>query len=245
MILPLLVGCATTPWGTWAFTLEMTEPVGDECVSTPTHNFTGAHEPTPTTTTDPNWTQSADVEVSPVLFFGRLEESGQGAMLIVGAEALPGIHNDDGSWSFAWAGSEAGTEENVHATGYDFVHHYESTATLRIKGTFNTDTFTGAYANETTATEKWNESDTWSEEAAVYVGEHGEAPVGEHLVLTDSAGVEYAASNSRTIYDCDSAECTFALESTCGYSYDLTGQLTTFAGEDAQWVEDAGQPAGL
>jgi hypothetical protein len=170
MLLPLLLGCATTPWGTWAFTVAITEPVGDECTTTLTHNLTGAHEPAVAAPADPSWSQSSSEEVSPSLFFGRVEESGQGAILIVGASAYPGVHNDDGSWTFSWTASDAGTEENVHATGYDYVHHYEQDSAVRLRGTFNTDTFTGTYTTETSDTQKWDESDTWSAEASVYVG---------------------------------------------------------------------------
>ncbi len=245
MLLPLLIGCATTPWGTWAFTLAVTPATGEECTTEVSHNLTGAHTPVVATTTDESWSQTSSTSTSPTLFFGRVEESGQGAMLIVGASAYPGSHADDGTWTFAWTGSEDGDDESVHATGYDYLHHWENADTRRVKGTFNTDTFTGTYSDESTAREKWDESDTWSEEAAAYVGEHGEAPVGTYLVLTDGSGVDYAASNSRDIYDCDSASCALTVESNCGYSYDITGQLTDFAGEDAQWTEDAGQPAGL
>lgn len=244
-LLPLLLlGCATSPWGTWAFTLAYTAPEGDECETAITHNFTGAHPPAAATTEDPAWTTSEDAAVSPQLFFGRVEASGDGAMLIVGAEALPGTLTEAG-WTFTWTGEESSDSEASHATGYDYAAHAESTATVRIKGTFSDGTFVGDYYPESTSLQDWSESDTWSDEAAAYVGDNGEAPVGTWLVLTDGAGAEVPANNGRAVYDCETASCTLAVETACASRYALTGELTEFAAEDAPWTEDAGQPAGL
>jgi hypothetical protein len=240
-----LAGCATTPWGTWAFSLAVTEPVGDECARTVSHNFTGAHEPADTTVIDESWSTSSASAYSETLFFGRLEESGQGAVLIVGAEALPGSQDEAGKWTFSWRGRQESDDTATHASGYDYAHHYEATSTLLVKGSFNTETFTGAWTTESTSREKWDESDTWSDEAVAYVGENGESPVGTYLVLTGGDGVEVAANNARSAYDCENTGCTLSVEEACGYSYDLSGQLTAFEGQDSRWVQDAGQPAGL
>lgn len=240
-----LAGCATTPWGTWAFTLNVTEPSADDCTTTVTHNFTGAHVPESTAVDDEDWSTEDSAESSPVLFFGRIEEVGQGSMLIVGSEALPGTYNDDGSWTFAWEGATSGSDSQSHASGYDYGHTFEKTSTLRVKGSFNNETFTGTYATEATDRNKWEESDTWSDEAAAYAGDNGDAPAGSYLVLTDGAGVEYPANNSRGAYDCDAADCSLQVEGACGYSYEISGQLTSFEGNESAWTEDAGQPTGL
>ena len=246
VLLPLfLTGCATTPWGTWAFTLELTAPVGDECATEINSNFTGAHPAIVATTTDENWTASSEDSASSQLFFGRIEASGQGSMLIVGSEALPGSQNEDGSWTFAWTGDETSDATATHASGYDYSVHTENSQSLRIKGTFNNETFTGDYLPSTQSLASWGESDTWSDEAAVYVGDNGEAPVGTYLFITDAAGAEVPANNGRAVYDCETAGCTLAVESTCSYSQVISGQLTEFTGDDAAWTEDAGQPAGL
>ncbi len=241
----LLAGCATTPWGTWAFTLAVTPATGDECAVSTTHNFTGAYAPESTTVVDESWTTTTTSSDSPALFFARLEAYGQGSMLIVGDEALPGTHNEDGSWTFAWEGESTDETVATHASGYDYTAYAASTSTLKIKGTFNTETFTGDYLPQTTSLQKWDESDTWSDEAAAYVGDNGEAPVGTYLVLSDGAGGEIAANNNRAVYDCETATCALTVESTCDYRYALTGQLTEFGPDDAGWLEGAGQPAGL
>ncbi len=241
----LLSGCATAPWGTWSFSIALTEPVGDECATSVSHNFTGADVPADTTTTDESWTTSGTETWSESMFFGRIEESGQGAMMIVGTEALPGSQDEAGEWTFSWTGEEAGNDLASHASGYDYAYTREATATLRVKGTFNNETFTGTWASESTSREKWDESDTWSDEAAAYVGDNGETPAGTYLVLTDAAGAQVAANNARLAYDCENTGCTLSVEQGCGYTYDLSGQLTAFEGQDAPWTEDAGQAAGL
>ncbi|MSQ03137.1 MAG: hypothetical protein EXR71_14820 [Myxococcales bacterium] len=246
LFLPLLLtGCATTPWGTWAFTLAVTAPVGDECATEITHNVTGAHPALVATTTDESWTATADESASSQLFFGRIDEYGQGSMLIVGTEALPGTHNEDGSWTFGWTGEESTDATATHASGYDFSQHTETSQSLRIKGTFNNETFTGSYLPNSQSLSSWGESDTWADEAAVYVGDNGEAPIGAYLFLTDAAGAEVPANNGRAVYDCDTQGCTLTVEATCTYAYEISGQLTEFTADDAGWTEDAGQPAGL
>lgn len=245
-LLPLLLsGCATTPWGTWAFTLEVTAPEGDECETSVSHNYTGAHPPTPAAADEEVWQTTEDSEQSPQLFFGRLESYGQGSMLIIGTEALPGTHNEDGSWTFAWKGETSSDSTASHASGYDYAAHAESTAALRIKGSFNTETFTGSYQPETSSLLKWDESDTWSDETAAYVGDNGESPVGTYLVLTGGDGTEVPANNGRAVYDCETSDCALAVESTCEYHWSISGQLSEFTADDAGWTQDAGQPAGL
>jgi hypothetical protein len=241
----LLGGCATTPWGTWSFSLAVTQPEGDECSSTVLHNYTGADTPAAAAAADESWATSSSDTYTETLFFGRLEESGQGAMLIIGEEALPGSQDEAGEWSFSWTGEQQGTDSASHASGYDFVHLEEATSTLRVKGTFNTETFTGTWLSESTSRDKWDESDTWSDEAAAYAGENGETPAGTYLVLTSGDGTEVAANNARSAYDCENTGCTLSVEEACAYQYGLTGQLTAFDGDDAQWTKDAGQPAGL
>lgn len=241
----LLAGCATTPWGTWAFTLAVTAPVGDECTTEVSHNYTGAHPAADTTVEDEAWESTSASSQSPQLFFGRLEAYGQGSMLIIGTEALPGTRNEDGSWTFAWEGETSTDATTAHASGYDYAAHEESTAATRIKGTFNNETFVGTYLPDTTSIQQWGESDTWSDEAAAYVGENGETPVGTWLFLTGGDGVEVPANNGRAAYDCETADCALTIETACAYQYELTGQLSEFTSDDAGWTEGAGQPAGL
>lgn len=243
MILALLLGCATPIWGVWMFTLDITPSTGDECSTTVTHNFAGAHEPEESSQETP-WTEESTSSQSSSVFFGRVEESGQGLVLLVGTEVYPGKNNEDGSSEFSWKGTESGTYDKTHASGYAFAQAYEDQYTETVKGTFNNDVFTGTFSQGLASFDKWDESDTWSDEAAIVVTDTGAIPAWSYLVLTDGMGNEQPVTNTRGAYDCDSAGCTLSVESACAYSYDLTGQLTDIEDDD-RWVRDATQPAGI
>lgn len=242
LLLPLLFGCATPIWGVWMFTLALSPATGEECVTSISHNFAGAHEPV-TAAADETWVSESTEEFSSQVFFGRLEEMGQSSVLILGNSALPGERKDDGTSMYAWESFDKGTDQVSHASGYAFSASYADESALRIAGTFNNDTFVGKYSTESTSLDQWNESDTWSDEAALTLGDRGSIPSAPYLVLTDGAGVETPVVNIRQSYDCDSAGCTLSAETACGYSYELTGQATDFEADD-RWVRDAGQPAG-
>lgn len=243
MLLPLLFACAPPTWGTWMFTKEVTLPTGQECTEVTIHNLVGAYTPI-APGDDPTWAETDTGQLSGEVFFARVEQTADGAVMIVGDDALPGVEQDDGSWLFYWTNSSAGSDGLDHTTGYSFDHSYESTSTLRIEGTIDGGVFTGTHETETFAVDRWNESDTWSEEAALIIGENGEIPSDEHLLRIDTGGTEGPATNGREAFDCGETGCTLTLSEACAYRYVLTGVATGFEADDAQWVEDAGQPAG-
>jgi hypothetical protein len=235
----LLAGCAPL-WGTWMFTLDYTVATGDECATTVTHNFSGAAAPEEAIG-DTGWTSEATQDVSPQVFFARLEEYQDGAVLIVGEEALPGKESGGGAWAFEWTGSSAGEESQTDASGYSYGHRYDDTSSLRVGGIFANGTFAGTYDSGSETWDTWDESDTWSGEAAAVVGENGAIPAGSYLLLEDGT----AAGNAREAYDCESAGCALTVEAVCAYAYAMTGVYTEFTPDDSRWTEDAGQPAGL
>lgn len=245
MLLLQLLACGAPSWGTWMFTRTVPLPTGDECTQSVSHNVAGATEPADAAE-DTGWIEEDTGETSPEVFFGRLERTSDGALLILGDDALPGTLQDDGSWLFWWKNSDEGEEDASHASGYAWRHQYATSSLLRVAGDLTADTFTGTYENETASTLTWSESDAWSEEAAVYVGENGEIPVGEYLEVVDATtGQATAANNAREATECgDSGTCTLSVTSGCVYRSTLTGVATELTPEDAPWAEDAGQPAG-
>lgn len=222
--------------------MALSPATGEECASSISHNFAGAHEPV-AAVVDETWVTESSEEYSSQVFFGRLEEMGQSSVLILGTSAFPGERNDDGTSTYIWESFDEGTDKTTHASGYAFSASYADTGVTKIAGTFNNDTFTGQYSTETSALDQWDESDTWSDAAAQALGDRGAIPSATYLVLTDGAGIETPAGNTRQSYDCDSAGCTLSVETACGYSYELTGQATDLAADD-RWARDAGQPAG-
>lgn len=239
----LLPACAPID-GTYLFTLATTAPVGDECSSGVTHDFIGAYEP-PEAPADTTWTRTTDTDYSPELFFARIEQDGDTAVMIVGSEVLPGGRSDDGGWSFSWTRATDTYDNEVHSAGYAYTYTNESSSTTRITGTFGPDGFVGLWDAETMSTQSWTETDTWSEEAAATIGTAGRIPASSYLLRLDSTGAEVAASNDYLVQDCDVTGCLMTVTEACGYSYDLSGQPTGFTSDDATWTEDAGQSAGL
>ncbi len=239
----LLTGCAGVD-GTWMFTRSLTIATGEECTSSVTHDFVGAYPP-PTLADDSAWTESDTSEVSSDVFFGRVDQEGKVAVLIVGESAYPGQKQEDGSWVFSWDHTSAGRQNDTHESGYQFVYSYEATTTTRVSGTFGGDGFTGTWEDTSQSLLSWTESDTWSEDVAVSIGSTGQIPSSSYLLKLDLDGNEVAATNDYVTPDCDVSGCLLTVSAACGYSYDMTGQRTGFAGSDADWTSDAGQAAGL
>ncbi len=243
LVLALLAGCDGPLYGTWMFSKDLTFPTGDECTESVSHNFAGAYLPV-AVGDDPAWTEADTGASSPEVFFARIERTGDGAVLIVGTDALPGTHLEDGTWLFLWTHTSTGQESLDHATGYAYDHTYQSSSTLRISGQLDGDHFLGTWEDATAATDAWTESDTWSDEAAVEVGSTGTLPASTYLLRADDAGAESAASNTQLAYDCGVTGCTLTVQSACASRYPLDGVMTGFEPADSRWVEDAGEAAG-
>lgn len=243
LLLLSLLGCAGADDGTWMFTLAYTADVGDECATTVTHNFLSAYTPA-AATPDLSWSETTSNDYSPQVFFGRIESTADGAALIVGTDVYPGTAGKGGAWTFAWDADTNGEEQYTHVTGYSFLHDYENEQGVRIEGTIKGGDFTGDWTTTTTNTNAYTESDTWSDEAAAYVGTGGLTPASSYLLKLDATGTEVAASNAQSTYDCSSSSCTLTVQQGCAYSYDLTAVRTDFTGDDEGWTSDAGQPAG-
>ena len=237
----LLVGCAYDPSGTWMFTLTYLPATGNECSPGVTHNFVGSYPPAEDA--DEDWTESADTEYSDMVFFGRLEDSQEGPILIVGAAAMPGTHEKK-DWTFSWTRSQVTTTTDEHSAGYSYEYTRETTSAVVVDGSIKKDLFIGTWAQEDATSDAWSESDTWSDEVLAYVPSTGQIPAASYLLRTDDTGTEVPAYNDSVSYDCGNAGCTLTVNDSCVYSYELAGVLTDFEPDDSRWTEDAGQPAG-
>jgi hypothetical protein len=226
------------------FTLDYTQDVGDECATSVNHNFLGAYPPPPPVP-DVNFETTQDVEVSPQVFFGRIEDTDAGPVLVSGATVLPGVDMGKGAWEFAWTHFQSGTDGYQHITGYQYSDDYENSTTVRIGGSFRKGSFSGTYDYETVANDAYSESDTWTKEAAAYIGSSGLIPASTYLLKLNGKGVEVAAVNDQSPVDCSASPCTLSVQDGCAWRYTLTGVETDFLPDDARWVQDAGQAAGL
>lgn len=246
-MLILLLACKTELSGTWMFTRTLTALTGDECVTGDiSHNFEGADPPISAEDTgvDDNWTEEGSQELSPEVFFGRIEETSDVPVLIIGAEVYPGLSTGKDQWTFSWEGSTNASDEIAHASGYLYQSSSEQTATVRVAGTWANGTFTGTHETESINASRWTEADTWSDEVAATVSTTGYIPASTYLVRDDGAGNLVPVSNDYASFDCTDADCTLSVRTSCAYYYDMTGVWTEFTPDDNRWVEDAGQTAG-
>ncbi len=241
-MLLLLLACADPIAGTWLFTLSVT-PDPEACADAEvSHNYTGAYVPGGAVE-DELWTESVSDTVTDGLFFGRIEASGESYVLILGDAVYPGAGDAD-RWSFSWVNAVSHEEILEHASGYRFLVRSATETTTTVAGTFEDSSFNGTMEQGSLVSDTWEESDTWSEEARLAVGDNGETPVGGVLVRTDASGNEEPANNAAEAFDCGDATCLLTVSNSCGVSGDLSGKATEFGPEDEGWVSDASQAAG-
>ncbi len=244
-LLPLacaLAGCGNVD-GTWMFNRAYTVPAGDECTSGVTHDFVGAYQPVGTAP-DTAWTSTDTATVSGDVFFGRIDQQGKSAVLIVGTGAYPGVKQADGSWVFSWDKSAKDAQSDTHESGYQYLYTSDTTNSTRVTGTFTSDTFTGTWEDSSQSSQSWTESDTWSDDVAATIGTTGRVPASSYLLKLDADGNEVPATNEYQTADCDVTGCLLTVTQACGYTYDLTGAATGFSAADAPWTSDAGQTSG-
>ena len=231
--------------GTWMFTETITAPTGEECISNDIrHNFTDAYPPEPVEEEEDPWTSETEQDLSPQIFFGRLEEATGGMVLILGTAVYPGESTGENAWSFSWTRETSQQDETAHASGYLLSSDSDSSTKTSIVGSFKEGAFAGQLKTDSISDAQWTESDTWSDEASATLGTTGLIPASTYLVRLDGTGVEVPASNDYATFDCDDSDCTLSVSTTCDYAYTLTGVQTSFTPDDQGWTEDAGQPAG-
>jgi hypothetical protein len=245
MMILLSLACAGNDIaGTWMFTRTLTPATGDECVTGDvSHNFAGAYTPTPPDVST-DWTTDDQVTYSPEVFFGRIEADQNGMLLLLGSSVLVGTEKSKNDWEFSWTKETNDYGEESHVSGYLYTHSSDSTSTLKVSGTFGKDGFSGSHETDTTSTQRWTESDSWSEDVAATVGTTGQIPVSSVLVRVDGSGNEVPVTNDYQSFDCDDSDCTLSEVASCVYRYDLTAVPTDFSPDDANWVQDAGEAAG-
>lgn len=239
-----LLACSGAIEGTWMFS----RPVAPAplCADSFNHNLVGAYAPAAEDPAeDTAWTSTDTGAESEEVFFGRITSTDAGALLVVGTEALPGVKNDNGGWTFEWVGSEEDREDASHATGYVWQHTTSNTRTLRVAGDVSGDGFGGTWDVEESTLDGYTESDAWSADVEAYVGATGNLPSGSRLLRLDaSTGAEVPATNERDTLDCNGTNCTLSIRSDCAVRTTFTAVRTDLEPSDSRWVQDAGQTAG-
>ena len=226
------------------FTRAVTLPTGEECADPSiSHNFSGAYTPE-AVADDDAWAEESTEVGSGDVFFGSIETTSTGAVLVIGSLAYPGVAGEEDAWTFSWSTTDEGEDASLHTTGYAYSHTYQSVVTTRVAGTFADGAFSGSWESESSTVDGWVESDDWAEEVATTIGGTGNIPSGTYLLRTDELGVEAAATTTQLEFDCASASCTLSVSQACLYSYGLEAVRTDHDEADGRWVQGAGQAAG-
>ena len=240
----LFVGCGAGPFGIWMLEIPSATDDDQECTDGVTHNFTDATVVEDNSSSD--YTSELTQQRSNSLVLVRIEAIGEGqAVMIVGSEAFPGTETGEGSWSFAWTGSQVTDQLDEHVQGYSYTWSGSSEVTETFFLTVTKDTLTGTYTLDSFSDDAYTESDSWSDQVAKIVGSGGLIPASRHLTVPGPKA-DMPASNRFDESDCDADTCELSVSSDCSASLDFTGTLTAFTEDEAyDAVGGAGQNPGI
>jgi hypothetical protein len=111
---------------------------------------------------------------------------------------------------------------------------------------FDGDTAVGELGGQTTALQRWAESDTWNAEVEATVTATGQIPSATYLLTDDPVlGTPVALNNASAIDDCDGEVCQMGLSTVCKGTQRVTATRTDYDSEEAyRQLSAAGQAAG-
>lgn len=251
VLLPL-VGCGPDlPDGVWQFSVYIEELPEDTCATTVTHNFETAWVPE-AEEVESDWSSTAESLYSEQVVFALVTTTGPDtATMVVGDLAYPGSLQVDGTWRFTWAGSSGSTSRDEHTSGYVYAAAATETDQVTFDLLLEDGMATGDVSETVTSSQSWTESDAWSQEVMDQIGTTGQIPASSYLVTSgedydgDGYPDDVPAYNSGEVWDCRTDECTLNVNSTCDWSYTVSGVRTALDdGEAFRALEDAGQDAG-
>lgn len=247
-ILPLVLlatGCGSSIDGIW--TMSITYPTEDTCTDTVTHNFLGATViAEEEDQTGDGWTESSSETHTDQLVFVQIETTGKdGAVLLIGAEAWPGVKNAKGNYTFSWTGSDEQLQDDSHTSGYGYTYSNIALSEEEIALVLDQGIGSGTWDATSTSEQAWLESDLWSEEVRFQTGA---IPADQYLVIMDESGpkpVEEAASNGRDAVDCEGDNCSLTVSASCEGSLQVVLTQTDFEDDDAfDYLRASGQGYG-
>jgi len=243
--------------GIWRLEVQASTTASGACDVRLLDNVVGAIEDTGGTDTGTDgWTETTEQTTSPATSLVRFARDGDGYVLITGGELLPQEAGGDASSpSFAWTRTETSRDERTHTSGYSYVAEEDLSAVTRVQVTLpneqeqkdaqrsdTTPTLTGTWAEETDATQSWEEADLWPEELGI--GDTGAIPLGSYVTRLDALGYVQPATNGRADSDCTDDTCVLTVSSTCSQAWDLTATRTDLDPGDPGW-QDLQWAAGI
>jgi len=242
--------------GVWQFSMQATDQASDACTDSISHNFSFGWVPAEDEDDeDPDWNVSEDQAQSDQIFYGLITSTGlDAATLIIGTEAYPGVHESDGSWTFVWTAMTTSSDENAHASGYQFSATADQTREVIFELQNDGDVLQGTQYSTASSTQNWSESDSWNSKALIdYLagnGNRGQIPSSNYLVTDDDdpksePGSTVPQDNEADAFDCDDDLCMLNRMTSCDESWPIDAVRTTLStGEDYEGVVGAGQASG-
>lgn len=246
LLTPLLAtGCSSGISGIW--TMSVAWPAEDACTDELSHNFADA-TPIEGDTDEPadGWTETESETHTDQLMFVQVETMGSDeAVLIVGAQAWPGVKTAKGNYTFSWSGSDERLQDESHSSGYQFTYSQTALSEEQIVLILDQGIGSGTWEVTSSSEQSWLESDLWSKELRF---QQGAIPADQYLVVTQGQGPkqkEVPAANSRDGVECQGAQCSLSVTSACEGSLEVVLTQTDYSDEDAfQGVIGAGQGYG-
>ncbi|MCK6505540.1 hypothetical protein L6R53_19445 [Myxococcota bacterium] len=241
----ICTGCGSGISGIW--TMSVAWPTEDTCTDQVTHSFAGA-TPIASDEEEPTdeWTREESEAHTDQLMFVQVETMGSDqAVLIIGAEAWPGVKTAKGNYTFSWSGSDERLQDESHTTGYQFTYSQSAMSEEQLVLILDQGIGSGTWEVTSTAEEAWLESDLWSEEVRFQTGA---IPADQYLVVTEGKGpkqVETPAVNTRDAVECEGALCSLTVTSACEGSLAVVLTQTDFDDDSAyQALVGSGQGYG-
>ncbi len=258
VLIPALIGSGCAPDlidGVWQFSMQATDQAEETCTETISHNFTFGWVDGEDDEEDPDWTETTDESYSDQIFYGLITSTGpDAATLIIGTDAYPGVHESDGAWTFTWTGMSTSSDNDTHASGYQYSATSDQTREVTFTLQQDGDVLNGTEDADVSTVQDWSESDGWNPRALQgYLGgggASGKIPSGTYLVTNDDdpkspPGATVPQYNEAESSDCDDDLCLLNRMFVCNESWPIDAVRTTLStGEDYEGVVGAGQASG-
>lgn len=239
-------GCLGGPWGVWLLEVPYVSEDAEECTEEVTHNFTGATV-VEEEEDDGDYTSETTSDRSSSLLFVQIETNSKGeAILVANGEVYPGTETDSGGWVFEWVGTESNTQEDTYTSEYAYTAVTDAQETAAYSLTFEGKSLSGTLDSTSLLDAAYTETDTWSEDASMFIGTQGDIPAATYLEVEGEGprGGTSPASNAYDAEDCDDSSCELTVTSDCYTTRQVTGTLTGYTDESYDAVEDNQQRSG-
>lgn len=238
------VGCKSglDEAGIWALYLPADTTI--ECEDTITHNFSESSIPEDEIVDEGDWTITEELNISDSMTFVQIEELGDGnALLLMGAEAYPGVETANG-WKFSWEGSEDSSSTEDHSSGYSYNAVVQGSSIITIKFNVDGETAKGTISSSAETLRSWSETDEWDPKELGF--DRGQIPSSAYLVQTAPDGKSEVPTNNRSTNAECGGTCALEVSTVCGGEGTFTAEQLQYDDESVyEYLDAAGQGAGL